>query len=250
MAGSNTSSSPESSATGGDLPTVRWDQVEHFVGQLTHDVRNGLNALELQLTFLGEISTDPEAADEVKRLRGTLGNVTRQLQTLRSAVGVTTPYPLEYPAGEFFDDLRERFAKSHPAAKTEAAQIEWTIEIDPETLLSVDPDLAIGALLELLANAQHFAQTGTDPIRVIVSATGTHAVFTLHEPQPTEPGVPPADWGRTPLRTTRRGAYGLGLFRVRRSLEIQGGTLEMAYSCAQLTLTTTVTLPRVPATPP
>ena len=70
---------------------VPWDRVERFVGQLTHDVRNGLNALELQLTFLGEISTDPEALEEVKRLRGTLLDVTRQLQTVKTAIGPVIP---------------------------------------------------------------------------------------------------------------------------------------------------------------
>ncbi len=222
-----------------EQPAVPWDRVERFVGQLTHDIRNGLNALELQLTFLGEISTDPEAIEEIKRLRGSLGAVTRQLQTLRNATGTTTPYALEYPAGEFFDDLRERLTKRYPDA---AEKIIWTISLIPETSLEVDPELTIGALLELLANALHFAQKERDPIHVTVSTAVDRAVFVLDEPQSVAPVIPPSDWGRTPLLTTRRRAYGLGLFRVRRCLESQGCTLDATYSPENQLLTSKVTL--------
>ena len=222
------------------LPTVPWERVEGFVGQLTHDIRNGLNAVELQLTYLGEISTDPEAVDEIKRLRNSLANVTRQLLTLRTAMVTVTPYPQEYPAEEFFDDLRERFAK----LRTEGTgEVVWDVKLDAGSLLSVDPELTINALLELLGNALHFTRGATEPIRVQVTQDEHRVTFSLREPQPAEPGVPPDDWGRTPLLTTRRGAYGLGLFRVRRCLEAQGGTLDVAYSGEQNTLTTNVTLP-------
>ena len=222
--------------------TVPWDRVESFVGQLTHDIRNGLNALELQLTFLGEISTDSEAIDEIKRLRSSLSGVTRQLHALRAATSATTPYPLEYPAGEFFEDLHERFAKLYPTADE---KIAWSVDVAPDTMLSVDPELTINALLELLVNAMHFAQKDAQPIRVQISSTVEHTVFLVEESQTVTPSVPTHDWGRTPLLTTRRGAYGLGLFRVRRCLETQGSTLEANYSADDQLLTTEVTLRNV-----
>ncbi len=230
-----------------DLPTVPWARVEGFVGQLTHDIRNGLNALELQLTFLGEISTDPEAVDEIKRLRGTLANVTRQLQTLRTATASVSPHPLEYPAGDFFDDLRERFDKLTPEA---GGRLVWERDLGAELLLNVDPELTINALLELLANGLHFTRGETLPVRVKVSTTAGGVLLSLQEPQRVEPTIPPKQWGRTPLLTTRRGAYGLGLFRVRRCLESQGGTLDVAYSPGENLLTTTATLPGVPTKQP
>ena len=221
--------------------------MEGFVGQLAHDIRNGLNAVELQLTFLGEISTDPEAVDEIKRLRNTLANVTRQLQSLRTAVGAVSPYPLEYPAADFFEDLRERFAKLTPDADS---KVIWEINLGSQALLIVDPDLTINALLELLANGLHFTRSETLPMRIQVSATDGGVSFFLQEPQQTEPTVTPEEWGRAPLLTTRRGAYGLGLFRVRRCLESQGGTLDVAFSAAQKSLTTRVTLPGAPTKQP
>ncbi len=230
-----------------DLPLVPWVRVEGFIGQLAHDIRNGLNAVELQLTFLGEISTDPEAVDEIKRLRNTLANVTRQLQSLRTGIGAALPYSLEYPAEDFFDDLRERFVKlTHDAS----SKVLWEINLGSEVVLKVDPDLTINALLELLANGLHFTRAEALPIRVQVSAIDGGVSFLLQEPQQTEPTVTPEEWGRAPLLTTRRGAYGLGLFRVRRGLESQGGTLDVEYSSAQQSLTTRVTLPGAPTKQP
>ncbi len=221
--------------------------MEGFVGQLAHDIRNGLNALELQLTYLREISTDPEAVDEIKGLRNTLTNVTRQLQSLRVATGVVSPYVLEYPATDFFDDLQQRFVKQHPQA---SGKVIWAVEPASEALLMVDPELTLNSLLELLTNALHFASPEATPIRVQVATIDQRTVFLLRELQTAPPTVTPAEWGRTPLLTTRRGAYGLGLFHARRCLEKQGGTLSVEYVINQNVLTTTVTLPGAPLTTP
>ncbi len=247
MAASIPSGSSAQAGAASSLPAVPWERVERFVGQLTHDVRNGLNALELQLTFLGEISTDPEAVDEIKRLRGTLGNVTRQLQALRLATGGSASYPLEYPAAEFFADLRERFAKMHPGA---SEKVIWETLVEAEKFVLVDPEQTLNALLELLANALQFAPSAAPPIRVQVSTSPEFATVRLLETQPVGPMIPAEDWGRTPLLTTRRGAYGLGLFRARRCLESESGTLAVDYSSENHLLTTTVTLQSVSPTQP
>ena len=227
------------------VPDVPWERVEGFIGQLAHDIRNGLNALELQLTFLGEISTDPEAVDEIKRVRATVGNITRQLQTLRVATGAVHPYALEYPAADFFDDLRERLVKLHPES---SERFVWDTRLDAGFMLSVDPELTLNALLELLSNALSFADDTTSRFRATVTATADKATVTLQEPRASQPGVTLQDWGRAPLLTTRRGAYGLGLFRVRRAIEAQGGELEVDYSPENQMLTTKVALRGVPQT--
>ena len=232
--------SPDASPRATEVP---WERVEQFVGQLTHDVRNGLNALELQLTFLGEISTDPEAAEEVKLIRKTLVDVTRQLGAIRSATAVPPLNKLDYPAADFFEDLQERFERQEPAAK---ARVRWQID-GGTSLLSLDPETTMAALLELLANALHFGGAGA-AITFTASADASAAVITLRETPSSPPAIPLEAWGRRPLLSTRRGAYGLGLFRVRRILESQGGGYRVEYSVPEQTLTTLVTLPlaRVP----
>ena len=218
---------------------IPWEKVEQFVGQLCHDVRNGLNACELQLTFLAEISTDPEAAEEVKGLRTTLAGITKQLQAVRLATGSSKAHPLDYPAADLFEDLRERFGRLHAAV---AGRVEWRAEVSGETLVAVDPELTLNAGLELLNNALHFGEAATPVVCAMWEEAG-QVVCSVQQTPAEAPGTLPEDWGRAPLTSTRRGAYGLGLFRARRGLEAQGSRLTFRYSPEQRTLTATMTLP-------
>jgi signal transduction histidine kinase len=236
------SPTPEKPAAS-SAPAVPWERVERFVGQLTHDVRNGLNALELQLTFLGEISTDPEAVEEVRRLRRTLGDVTRQLQVMKTATGKAFPQLLNYPAADLFEDLRERFERQNPAAGN---KVSWEIETG-DALLTVDPELTINALLELLTNALHFGEESGEVVRFSARVDGgaaRMAVVTLSEPKPASaPPILTENWGLEPLRSAKRSGYGLGLFRARRIIEAQGGALAAGFSLPGCVLTTTINLP-------
>ena len=224
-----------------DTVSVPWDRVERFVGQLAHDIRNGLNALELQLTFLGEISIDPEAVDEVKRLRATLQDMTRHLQTVKLATAPVLPHVLDYPAADLLEDLRERFERLHPAV---AATVSWDVQVSPTVFLLVDPDLTINGLLELFANAIRSGSTSLG-CATVETPDGLSVVLTETA---TGPVAPTEAWGE-PLFTTRRGAYGLGLFRVRRILAAQGGSIAFHFAPTTQQLTTTVGLP-LAGTPP
>ena len=217
---------------------VPWPQVERFVALFTHDIRNGLNALELQLTFLGEISEDPDAREEVKRMRGSVAAITRQLQAVRLASGSPTPHVFPYPAADFAEDLRERFDRQH--ADT-SARVQW--EIDPGLgTVEIDPELSLVALLELLANALFHAVEGSS-IRVRAARAAAAMSFSIHQPLAAAPSTSPEDWGRTPLSSSRRDGYGLGVFHARRSIEGQRGTLRFTYSETDRSLVTVVTLP-------
>ena len=237
--------STPSAAEAAAVTSVPWDRVERFVGQLTHDVRNGLNALELQLTLLGEVCESAEVLAEVKALRGTLLDVTRQLQSIKSLTGPVSPHLLSYPAADFFEDLRDRFGRLHPEA---GDQVAWSIAVAANAL-EIDPELSLSALLELLANALHFGGAGaTIAFRAEARADGGVTISLRETPQ-RPPAVPPEDWGRTPLLTTRRNAYGLGLFRVRQIIAAQRGTLHAAYSETEGVLTTVIVLPRAADSP-
>ena len=234
------SSSPPAATAAGYPVLVPWERVERFAGQVIHDVRNGLNAIELQLTFLGEISTDPEAVDEVKRLRTTLAEVTRQLQTVKTACSPVTPNVMEYPAADFFEDLQERLARQEPEA---VKAVSWDVTNSRDDSLLVDPDLSINALLELIKNAFLFAGSS---IRCTTTSSAASISFVLQENPASAPTISPSRWGHEPLLSSRRGALGLGLFRVRQILETQGGTLNSNYSEAENILTTTAAFPRAP----
>ena len=227
---------PSRTPAASDVP---WERVESFVGQFSHDLRNGLNACELQLTFLAEISTDPDAVEEIKGLRASLNSITKQLQTVRTAVGSSKAHTLNYPAVDLFEDLRERFQRLHPEA---AKRIEWKIKIEASKLVSIDPEITLSAALELLNNATVFADAGT-PIVCEMQGHDDHVLCSVTEVCGMEPAVAAQEWGCSPLRSTRRGAYGLGLFRVRRSLQAQGSSLTFQHSVADKSLTAMMTLP-------
>jgi signal transduction histidine kinase len=221
------------------VPPVPWARFERFVGQFTHDVRNGLNALELQLTLLGEISASGDVINEVKALRGTLLEVARQLQVIKTATGPVSAHLLRYPAADFFEDLRDRFGRLYPAA---AGRVSWKILVDG-VALDIDPELSLSALLELLANALHFGGARAMIGFLAESSVEGGITITLREAQDQPPAVPTEGWGRSPLLTTRRNAYGLGLFRARQIIEAQKGTLHAEYSTDQRVLATVITLP-------
>lgn len=222
-------------------PAVPWARVEHFLGQLTHDLRNGLNALELQLTYLGEICVEPEAAEETRRLRASLSAVSRQLQALRKATCLPALTLMPYPAGEFFADLRERFERLEPAA---TPRVDWSILLPDASLLRVDPETTLSAILELLANAVQFGGDHPDFSVLVKSDDGSRASVLLTERKPAQTApIDTAAWGRKPFQSSRRSAYGLGLFRAARVFEAQGGAISAVYAEPERTLTTTVTLP-------
>ena len=219
-----------------DRVSVPWDRIEQFVGQFTHDVRNGLNALELQLTFLGEISTEPETVDEVRRLRGTLLEVTRQLQAIKVATGPVTPNLLEYPTTDLLEDLRERLERLYP---DDAPKVSWGNDgrsdrfvagrsrpRDQRSARAFRQHLPLRRFVDPLHDRPRAARPGLHPPGSYRRCAGDR----------------PERWGE-PLLSGRRGAYGLGLFRVRRILETQGGELSFVFSAAENLLTTTATLP-------
>ena len=49
---------------------VPLERVAKFIRQITHDVRNGLSAVDLEAAFIAELIADPEATEELRRLRG------------------------------------------------------------------------------------------------------------------------------------------------------------------------------------
>lgn len=217
---------------------VPWTRIEGFVGKLTHDIRNGFNALELQVTLIGELSDDPEIKEEVKRVRQGLADLTRQLQAVRVATGAPTMHLFPYPAADFLEDLRERFEKRHGEA---AGRVQWASEAGAATV-NIDPEQTMAAALELLGNAlQHAA--GESSVRVEMRAVAGGVAISTHQQLADTLAAPPADWGRTPLLSSRRNAYGLGAFRARRILETQACSLEYAFTEADRSLVTVVTLP-------
>lgn len=228
-------SSTDPGAAGIEVP---WTRVEGLVAKLTHDVRNGFNALELQVTLIGELSDDPEIKEEVKRVRQSLAGLTRQLQAIRVATGAPTPHLFPYPVADFLEDLRDRFKKQHGDV---AARVDWPADAG-EASANIDPEQTMHAILELLDNALQHAADGF-PLRLEVRPGAGAVILSIHQRLSAPPASPPQNWGRTPLLSSRRNVYGLGAFRARRILKSQGGALDYVHSETDGSLVTTITLP-------
>lgn len=211
--------------------------VVKFVRQLAHDLRNHLNAAELQSAYLAEIADDPELKEEIKRLRAMVSELGENLQSLTVALSQPRLTEMPYAAADFVGDLRQRLTIDY--AKY-CAQIEWNTQVG-DASLQIDPQALIPALTELFANAfQH--DRGGGVISVEARIEGTRFVLTIREPK--EKFEASTDnWGREPLRSVGRGHYGLGLFRSRAIIEAHGGQLEARYDRATSSFITTAVLP-------
>jgi K+-sensing histidine kinase KdpD len=221
----------------GDSLSVEWADIVRFVRQLSHDLRNHLNAVELQAVYISELTGNAELKDEIKRLRATISGLGAALQKLSADLGSMKPSFMPYRALDFVEDVRKKVAHVFPE---KSAGIKWDIALQDATL-TIDPQLLQQALIELVANAfQH--SPGDGAIQAKAKIEAGHFVFTLHEPKaPLD--LSTENWGREPLRKIRQGHYGLGLNRVRVIVEEHNGQLRAHYDPAESVLLTTITLP-------
>ena len=208
-----------------------------FVRQLAHDLRNHLNAAELQSAYLLEIAENNEVRDEIKRLRGMIAQVGGNLQELTAALSPPRLTEMPYAAKDLIEDLQQKIANDYPA---ENGHVNWDVDVGDATL-NIDPQLLLPVLSELFANAfRHDRGAG-----LIIAAARTdkaRLVFTLSEPKPTF-DLSTENWGREPLRALGQGHYGLGLYRVRATIVAHRGQFSARHDKKTGLLVTTIALP-------
>lgn len=214
-------------------PDIPWPRVATFVRQHTHDVRNGLNSLELEASLLADIVTDPEAMDSLSRMRIQIRQLAADLRVLSAKFQDQKPSITPISATEMLEIWKEQLA-SLPAKP----EVEWRSQVNGETI-SADIGQVAAVLRELLSNAQAFGVGAK--ITASVSSDGENVIFELVEPKDTP--LQPESWDQAPLSSTRRHGYGLGLWEVRRVIEANGGTIRRKYLPEKKQLVTTLTFP-------
>jgi signal transduction histidine kinase len=220
-----------------DSPSVSWNDAIRFISQLSHDLRNDLNAIELQSAYIGELEKNAEIQGEIKHLREMVSGMASSLQQLARAVGDVKPTLISYRATDFMEDLRRKIGNDFPKQNTE---INW--EIQPgNAMLNVDPQLLQEVFTELFANAFRHDR-GKGPLVAKAKIDDNRFLFTLHEPKDRFE-LPTQNWGREPIRKITQRHYGLGLNRVRVIVEAHGGKMHAQYDPNVSALITTVMLP-------
>lgn len=227
---------PPNSPTKQDLRVPLTDVVR-FVRQLSHDLRNHLNAAELQSAYINEIAEDAETKGEVQRLRGMLSEMGGSLQRLTTSLSETKLTTMEYEAAAFLEDLQGKIAMQFAEEKE---SVDWDVNVGTAAL-EIDPQLLQQAMLELFANALRH-ERGAGRIILAAAIEGNECRITLHEPKLTSAPAT-ENWGREPFKKVRHGHYGLGLHRARSIIEAHHGRLKAGYDAASSSLITSVTLP-------
>ena len=212
-----------------------------FVRQLSHDIRNNLNAVELQSAFLAELAEDAEMKNEVQRLREMTSQIGISLQRLTAGLSQSNPNLIPYPAADFVGDLKQKLEKEFPE---NAAKVIWDTQLKDATL-QVDPQLAQEAFLEIFGNAFHH-ERNIKSVTTKAYIDNNRFVFEWREPK-ARFELSTENWGREPLRNVSQNHYGLGLNRVRSIAEAHGGDFRAEYDRKTSTLITTLTLPVFPA---
>ncbi len=223
--------------SGSDPPSVAWPDVVKFIRQLGHDIRNDLNAVELQSAYLAELAEEHELKGEVQRLREMVSDLGSGLQKLSAALSQNTPTLIQYDAAHFIEDLKQKLAKDFPK---QVGKVNWDVQLKNEKL-EIDPQLTQQALLELFANAFQ-NERNLKSITAKAYIDNGRFVFEIREAK-TKFDLPTENWGREPLRHVSHGHYGLGLNRTRAIAEAHGGTFRANYEAAISMLVTKLMLP-------
>src|SRR6476659_3729853 len=219
-------------ASDGDVP---WENFVKFVRQLSHDLRNQLNAAELQSALIAELTNDAELKSEIRRLRELVSQLGVTLQSLSASVAEPRPTALPYTAKDFIADIQKKVAHEFPE---KAQAVKWEV-LPADRTLNIDPELTEWAAAELFRNAFCHGQAD-DEVQAQASVEGDWFTLSIREAKKEE--IDPAQWTQ-PLQKMSHGHYGLGLRRARKIITAQGGELTAKFDPASRTLTSTIKLP-------
>jgi K+-sensing histidine kinase KdpD len=223
----------ENSGTGGANQDVPWENFVKFVRQLSHDLRNQLNAAELQSALITELTSDEELKSEARRLRELVSQLGVTLQGLSTLVAEPRPTLLPYTVRDFMSDLQKKIDHEFPGK-----EVKWDIP-SPGATLNIDPQLTEWAAVELFRNAFRHDMAG-DELEAKASVADRWFTLCIREPKAGE--IDPTQWMQ-PLQKVSHGHYGLGLRRARNIIAAHGGELTTSFDPGSRMLITAFSLP-------
>jgi K+-sensing histidine kinase KdpD len=217
-----------------DAENISVARLEAFLRQLSHDVRNDLNAMELLISYVEYEGSGGDAVNALKQLHDAVRYGAKRMLRVSKAVQEPDLNTILYPADVLHEDLRERLMLQHPEL---ANRISWD-GCAVTAVMLVDATLVLEAFTELLDNAAAFSSSAM-PVRMSVDAFRGKVRWRIIQHAEESP-LNIGQWGRIPLVSTRRSHYGLGLFRVRRILRAHSAVLAFEYDEADQVLVSEV----------
>jgi K+-sensing histidine kinase KdpD len=201
---------------------VSLERLEGFLRLLSHDVRNDLSAIDLLATYLQEICPGGEVQEELGQLRASVRFAAQRMVRLSKALQPPVVEWVEYPMADLVEDWKTTWEAGRAQQRELGVDLEWRALAD-RSLVEVDGLLVFEALGELLDNACAFAVPGS---RVGIEAGGCVGELRIRQRLAEESSMAgeAGDWGL--FESSRRGRYGVGLFRARRILEAIGAELQ------------------------
>ncbi len=202
---------PAASSLEDSVPLAR---VAQFLKHHLHDVRNELNALNLEATLMGLLATTPDASQSAERVQEMLMGCAGKLSLLSQKFSEPSPNADLTPASFIVTGWRDA-----QGAGKDGTTIHWGQTI-PGVSIQVDTKHMTEIFRELTSNLKvHGVKEAT--VTVHFDEEAGEVVFQFREstPEPVEPGT----WGLEPFQNPRRGSYGLGLWRCRRLVAANHG---------------------------
>lgn len=143
------------------------NDVSLLVKTYSHDLRNTLNGMDLDLTLLGEASDDPQILETTKRLQATAAEIGRQVQGLIAKFGIESPF--EIPVIQ----IAERWKVDMEQLEA-SPTVEWNIESTDE-LVYTEAGLVRNLLWEMILVSQRICPK--QPLQLSCFCNEGHAVF-------------------------------------------------------------------------
>ena len=218
---------------------VSFETIAGFLRLLSHDVRNDLNAVDLLTAYIRDISGAESIRGELDQLRTAIRYGSERMHRLSRAFDAPRVEAIELPVHILIDDLRAQMIAAKPELQT---RLHWRVE-EEDANICVDPTMALEVFRELTDNALAFSPY--DSVVSISVLTGEGDVFKwCFEQGMKDAPSNPDQWGRVPFLSSRRGHYGLGLFRARRIIEAHKGSIDFLHDSGTQKLSSVVRFPR------
>ena len=195
------------------------DRLEHFAGQVSHDLKNPLTSISLSLEALEMDVTDDDQLDTLARARRGVDRMDGMINDLLAFASRGAP------PGDDLVDLRAEMASALDdlAGRLSAA----TVAVGDLPVVRGDATQLRSVLMNLVDNAAKFTEDGDQPdIEVGSRVVAGHRRIEVRD---RGRGVPPEQHQRVfaPLIRLDKGVEGtgLGLATSRRIVEAHGGTM-------------------------